>query len=160
MIGLIRGWLLGITAAAILAALAEGMMPEGGVKQVGKLVCGLMLVTAVLRPLGRVEVTDLAPLLAYDEQQSQVLQEEADGRMKAIIEEELSAYSMDKAAQLGVVCWIQVVCRLDGEGVFLPVSAEISGVPQGQGRQLVTEFLCADLGLCSTGLVFREEGLE
>lgn len=160
MMGLIRGWLLEITAAAILAALAESMMPEGGVKQVGKLVCGLMLAAAVLRPFGSVEVTDLAPLLEYDAWQSQVLQEEAEGRMKTIIEEDLSAYSMDKAAQLGFPCRIRVTCRLEEAGVFLPASAEIVGVPEVQGRQIVAEFLCADLGLSSTGLVFREEGEE
>jgi len=51
MMELVRGWLLGITGAAILAAVADGLMPEGGVRQVGKLVCGLVLLFAVLAPL-------------------------------------------------------------------------------------------------------------
>ena len=42
-----REWLLGVTAAAILAALAEGLMQEGGPKRVGRLVCGLVLLAAV-----------------------------------------------------------------------------------------------------------------
>ena len=45
-----REWLLGVTAAAILAALAEGLMQEGGPKRVGRLVCGLVLLAAVFRP--------------------------------------------------------------------------------------------------------------
>ncbi len=159
MIAVVRSWLLGITAAAILAALAESMMPEGGVKQVGKLVCGLALITAVLRPLGSVEVTDLVPMWEYDVQQSQVLQEEADRCMNTIIEEEMSAYSMDKAAQLGVPCSIRIACRLDEAGVFLPASAEIFGV-QEEGRQTVAKFLCEDLGLQKSNLVFREGGQE
>ena len=159
MMGLVREWLLGITAAAILAAFAEGVMPEGGIKQVGKLVCGLMMAAAVLRPLGQVEVTDFAPLLEYDEQQIQVLQEEADTRMKTIIEQELAAYSMDKAAQLGISCQIRFTCRDEGENVFLPKSAEIFGVQDEQARKQLREFLCADLGMQANGLTFREEDL-
>ena len=158
MMGVVREWLLGVTAAAILAALAEGMMPEGGVKQVGKLVCGLMLATAVLRPLGSVEVTDLAPLLEYDGDQRQALQEEADARMKCIIEEELSAYSMDKTAELGIPCQLQITCSADVEGVFLPVSAEIFGVSDQQAKLILMEFLRADLGLAYSDMTFREEG--
>ena len=51
MMELVKQWLLGITGAAVLAALAEGIMPEGGIRQVGKLTCGLLLLSAVLRPL-------------------------------------------------------------------------------------------------------------
>ena len=158
MMGLVREWLLGITAAAILAALAESMMPDGGVKKAGKLVCGLMMAAAVLRPLGSVEVTDFALALEYDEQQTQALQEEADIRMKTIIEEELAAYSMDKAVQLGIPCQIRFVCREAGEGLFLPESAEVLGITSEQEKQVLTEFLCADLGLQGDALRFREGG--
>ena len=157
MMGAVRGWLLGLTAAAILAAIAESMMPEGSVKQVGKLVCGLMLAATVLRPLGSVEMTDFPPLLEYDKQQTQLLQEEADARMKTIIEGELSAYSMDKAAQLGIGCQIQIHCEPGGEGVFQPDSAEIFGELDEAARHQLTTLLCTDLGLQRADLHFRGE---
>ena len=59
MMELLRAWLTGITAAAILCALANSLMPEGAVRRVGKLACGLLMLSAVLRPL--VEVEALSP---------------------------------------------------------------------------------------------------
>lgn len=164
MMGLVRGWLLGITGAAILAALADGLMPEGGVKQVGRLVCGLVLLAAVLRPFGSVEVTNLSDQWEYDYQrlyqQKQMLQEEADGRMKAIIEAEMAAYSMDKAAQLGIQCQIKVECQPDGEGAFLPVGAQVSGHLERQQCQSMAQLLEEDLGISPQSIAFREEGPE
>lgn len=158
MMGVVRGWLLGITAAAILAALVESLMPEGSVKQVGKLVCGLMLTAAVLRPLGSVELTDLAPYWAYDEQQEQLLQEEADERMKKIIEAQLAAYSMDKAQQLGLPCQIQISCRLGSEGVFLPDSAQVTGLQDEASRRKLASFLASELGVKEDAVRFCGEG--
>lgn len=157
MIALVREWLLGITAAAILAALAEHMMPAGGVKQVGKLVCGLMLVAAVLRPLGSVDVTGFAMPTAYDTQYIQALKADSDSRMKTIIEEELSAYSTDKAAQMGVPCRIRVVCALGEEGVFLPVSARLTGTAAQTQWDQIAQFLQTELGLDSAALTFSGE---
>lgn len=162
MMELVRTWLLGITGAAILAALADGLMPEGGVKQVGKLVCGLILLAAVLRPLGSVEVTNLSQRWEYDRQQvqqrEQSLQEGVDGNMKAVIEEQMAAYSMDKAAQLGIHCQIEVCCQLDEDGVFLPISAQISGTIQPEERQTLEQMLNEDLGIQVQMLTFQEEG--
>ena len=44
-------WLTGITAAAMLTAVARYLMPQGAVQQVGSLVCGMLLLWAVLKPL-------------------------------------------------------------------------------------------------------------
>lgn len=158
MIALVRTWLLGVTAAAILAALAEHMMPEGGVKQVGKLVCGLMLAAAVLRPLGELNVTEFALPAAYDGQYVQELRAQQNDRMKTVIEAELSAYSTDKAGQLGLPCRVQIVCRQDTDGVFLPDSAQLTGELTPEQRNQLAQCLREELGLDGAVLVFVEEG--
>ncbi len=161
MMALVRTWLLGVTAAAILAALADALMPEGGVKQAGRLVCGLVLLCAVLRPLGSVNVTEISGRWEYDSQElqrrSQELREETEAQMKTVIEQRLSAYSMDKAEQLGFPCRIAVTCRRE-EGTFLPEGARITGVLEPWQRQGVEELLTRDLGLPPEALDFREEG--
>ena len=65
MMGLLRDWLLGVTAAALLAALAQSLMPPGPVKKAGGLVCGLVLLWAVLSPLAG-GLDQLPPLPAQD----------------------------------------------------------------------------------------------
>lgn len=159
MMALVRGWLLGITGAAILAALAEGAMPEGSVKQVGKLACGLVLLVAVLQPLNQEQGIEGGWLPDNTEEeiqkQTQMLQEEVDVQMRAVIEEELSAYSMDKAAQLGIGCQVRVTCALREDGVFLPEEVQIWGVSLEE-RQRLAGVLEEDLGLEPEQVRFRE----
>lgn len=51
MMGAVRSWLLAVIAASLLCAVAGALMPPGGVKRVGRLVCGLVMLAAVLSPL-------------------------------------------------------------------------------------------------------------
>ena len=128
MMELLRAWLTGITAAAILCALANSLMPEGAVRRGGKLACGL------------VEVEALSPGDLLDDYQAQAaiqtqeLEEERNTALKSIIEQEFAAYIVDKAAQMGAACTAQITCRLGEDGVFLPQSAAVQGsfTPQQQ----------------------------
>lgn len=154
---LVKQWLLGITGAAILAALTEGMMPEGGIKQVGKLTCGLLLLTAVLNPLTGVNLA-VPEELFYSGSQFYSLREETQVRIKQIIEEEISAYSMDKARALGVSCEIRVHCQQEENGIFLPGQAEIAGVAGEEEQKVVAAMLYTELGLSREKLLFEEGG--
>jgi stage III sporulation protein AF len=157
MMALVRTWLLGVTAAAILSALADGLMAEGPVKQAGRLVCALALLCAVLRPLGRVEVTEFSSQWAYDQQQrTQQLQKGAEEQMKAVIEQQLAAYSMDKAVELGLTCQVSVTCQSAGDGVFLPASVQVVGEADPEQQQQLAEVLCGDLGLEPQSITFQE----
>lgn len=158
MMDLIRQWLLSVTGAAILAALADGVMPEGGIRQVGRLACGLMLLAAVLRPLAGLDMTDFPEELLYDIPHSQQLEEETHRRMKQLIEEEFSAYSMDKAQAMGIACGIRVCCQQEESGIFLPRGAEISGITEREEQEAVAAMLRVELGLPEDGLLFEEGG--
>ena len=46
----VRSWLLAVIAVSLLCAVADALMPQGAIKRVGKLVCGLVLIGAVLSP--------------------------------------------------------------------------------------------------------------
>ena len=54
MMGLVRQWLLGVTAAALVLALAETLAPEGSAKKVCRLAGGLALLLAAVGPVVRV----------------------------------------------------------------------------------------------------------
>ena len=159
MMAVVKQWLLGITGAAILTALAEVVMPEGGVKQVGKLVCGLVLLVAVLQPLCQWGETELVWLSGSVEEelqkQTQQLQKEVDAQMRSVIEEELAAYSMDKAAQLGIACQVRVTCACHEDGIFLPEELKIWGVAPEQEPELA-RVLGEELGLVSEKILFQE----
>ena len=151
MMELLRAWLTGITAAAILCALANSLMPEGAVRRVGKLACGLVMLSAVLRPLVEVEALSPGDLLEnYQAQaavQTQELKEERNTALKSIIEQEFAAYIVDKAAQMGAACTAQVTCRLGADGVFLPQSAAVQGSFTPQQQEELARILEEELAI-------------
>ena len=46
-----RTWLLSVLVTCVLCAAADGLMPSGGVRQVGRLVCGLVLLVGSFLPV-------------------------------------------------------------------------------------------------------------
>lgn len=149
--GAVRGWLLTVIAASLLCALADALMPPGAVKRVGRLVCGLVLLAAILSPAVRLDVAEgerwLAECFASMEPRRENLEETVNNQMKIIIEGEYAAYIVDKAAELGWTCTARVTCERSEEGLYLPVRTEVTG-PQTAGvpAQLV-QSIAEDLGV-------------
>lgn len=121
----LREWLLGVVAAALAVALAQAMTPEGPVKKVGRLVGGLVLMLAVVRPLAGIELKEPA-LPAFHAETART--EEGGGElMKTLIAEKAGAYIVDKGSALGFACTAEVTVEEDGTGWPVPWSVEIAG---------------------------------
>lgn len=131
MMDFLRSWLIGITAAAIVLALADSLMPTGSVKRIGKLAGGLVLMFAILRPVMNIDYEMLSGALAgyrFEAQQySSSLEIENERLKKIIIEDRTGAYIQEKAEELGVSCDVDVTCRVNEEELFYPASVVISG---------------------------------
>lgn len=145
-----RGWLLSILATSIICALADALMPKGAVKQVGRLVCGLVLAVVVVSPVVRLDLEDsqqwIEGYFTGIDQQKQELEEQVNDEMKPIIEQEYEAYIVDKAAQLGLICTARVECRME-ENVYLPARAWIGGALTAEEKNELTAILSEELGL-------------
>ena len=158
MIELMRQWLTGVTCAALISALADGLMPKGPVKQVGKLVCALVLLCTVLRPvltLKPLHQEELANAVrnAVREQQSQL--EQGHGVMlKTLIERECAAYIVDKAACLGVTCQVRVVCIPGEDGIWLPQSAQMCGNFDEIQRRKLSAAIRDELGIAAARQIY------
>ena len=156
----LSSWLLALVAASLICALADALIPKGAVKRVGRLVCGLVLASAILSPLAGLDVESgqswLERHLASVEFQRAELEEEVNGQMKVIIEQEYAAYIVDKAAQLGAACSARTECRRDG-GLYLPQRVEVTGaVPPPLQAELV-QIIVRDLGVPEEQIDFSEE---
>ena len=130
MLELIRHWLVGITCAAMLVALAESLIPAGGIRRIARLTGGLVLLAAILNPLLKLDTTALTRALTEYKLElsaySADLEEENEILMKDIIEEQSGAYIQDKAAALGIDC--QVTVEADGEEEWpIPQSVTVMG---------------------------------
>ena len=163
MIEPVRSWLLAVVAVSLLCALADAMMPNGAVRRVGRLVCGLVLLLAVLSPLAQADVSSsqrwLEGWLAAGRDRETELREEVDRQMKVIIEQEYAAYIVDKAAELGLTCAVRVECGAPEAGVYLPIRAEVRGRLSGGGKEQLVQILTEDLGIPEPGQIYIEEEL-
>ena len=99
MLELIRHWLVGITCAAMLVALAESLIPAGSIRRIARLTGGLVLLAAILNPLLKLDTTALTRALTEYKLElsaySADLEEENEILMKDIIEEQSGAYIQD-----------------------------------------------------------------
>lgn len=146
-----RSWIISITVSAMIIALAEGMMPSGTVKKIGKLTGGLVLMLGILQPIVRMDYEELFQAanglseITLEEQAKQ--QEGNEEMMKSIIEDELSAYVLDKAQSLGISCRVSVHCVAGEGGVSVPEKAEVRGCLSREERQQMEQVLSKDLGI-------------
>ena len=161
MMGAVRSWLLAVTAVSLLCALAGALMPKGPVERVGRLVCGLVLVGAILSPAARLDVDGgrrwLERYLFSVQAREAELEHEVNGQMKIIIEQEYAAYILDKAAQLGLDCTVRVECGLSEEGLYLPVRTEVAGLSTAGSQRELIRIIKEDLGVPEERQFYVEE---
>lgn len=142
MLEAIGRWLTGITCAALIAALAERLTPAGPVRRIGRLTCGLVLLTVLLAPLLPLREDALSRALTEYRLElgdyRQALEEESRAAMKSIIEEQCAAYIQDKAAALGIPCAVQVEAEELEDGWPVPRHVTVEGsITQEQQDALI-----------------------
>ena len=158
MIEAVGNWILGVTCAALLGALACELSGKGTLGQAGRLLSGLVLLWAVLSPLPGVDIARLTqPMLETGtqlEQERERWNEQSATAMRTVIEQESQAYILDKAQQLGLDCQVRVTCRMEG-GVWLPWSVRVSGIAPSAALSRAVE---EELGIAAERI--RYEGGE
>jgi stage III sporulation protein AF len=156
-----RSWIISVTVSAMIIAVAEGLMPAGTVRKVGKLTGGLVLMLGILQPIVRLDYEELflaangLQSITVESQQDQ--QERNDALLKSIIEQESSAYVLDKAQSLGCSCAVSISCELGENNVPYPERAEIRGLLDEEQRQKMTKLLSEDLGIAKEKQSYIDE---
>ena len=156
-----RLWLLSILSASLVCALADALMPPGAVRRIGRLVCGLVLTAVILSPLVNLDLEGggqwLENYFAAMKQRENELEEQTEEGRKAIIEESYEAYILDKAAQLGLSCTVEVECQTDQDGICLPEQIRITGALTAQEKASLTQILEQELAVPPEKQIYIEE---
>ncbi|MCD7945556.1 MAG: stage III sporulation protein AF [Clostridiales bacterium] len=157
---LLKEWILGVIAVSFLTASAQAVMPDGAVKQVGRLACGLMLFLAMVRPLLGMDYGSMSQVIRdYQEELSarqETLEETGKELTEDIIAEEMDAYIRNMTEDLGVDCQITVEWNWEGE-TPTPVQAIVTGELSDGDRAALNEALVRDLGLEREQIVYQEQ---
>ena len=156
-----KTWLMRVIAAAILCTIAQDLSPKGSVKQVGRLVCAMVLLCVVLSPVKTLDMAAgsqwLTNYRATLADSRAALAEQGEEIQMAVIGEKYRAYIEDKGAQLGLNCQAQVDCREEGE-IYVPDRVQVTGdLAQGDWDGL-SRCLEEELGVPPERQSFWEEG--
>ena len=146
----LRTWLIGVICAAMVTALAECLVPDGGIKRVCRLAGGLILVLTVVSPVTSFEEVDLREIISGYNSKADAyraeLQEMQDSLYESVIEENSAAYISDKAKELGIICSVKVTAAWDGEIPRLH-AVRVKGAWTAEQQELLHQIIESDLGI-------------
>ena len=140
-------YVLSLITAALLGGIITGMLPGGSCGKLLKLLCGVFLLAAVLRPLGELELPDLELWLSQQDLDAQAAVADgldfAQAQKRQVISQRLEAYILDKAAELGM----DIVVELTLDKTHCPQAALLTGSVSQSQRERLGEILETELGI-------------
>lgn len=159
MTELVRTWLLGVICTAMIMAVAESLVQNDGAKRVLKILGGVLLLLAAIRPVAELDEARLKRMSVeyggLSQEYKDELQTAQDFLYESIIAENAAAYILDKAENLGMICeasvtivWADEVPRLQ--------AAEIKGSWTQEQREQLSRIIEEDLGIPEIVQYFEE----
>lgn len=150
MTELLRDWIKALCGSAVVCAAAMALCPEGKVRRVLRLVCGVVMAAALLSPVVELDFGAYSEAIArYGEEARRTAegaQEEAREQSRTVIEEECAAYILDKAEALGLgSCTAAVRAEWSAEGFWVPRECTVS--TDGGYSAALSSAIEADLGI-------------
>lgn len=164
MLEWLKDWILQIVGAAMLTAVAMAVTPEGKTKRAIRLVCGIVMLIAMMSIVKDFDFSSYGKYLAdYKsgaEYLSSAIDEENDRLSRTIIEEECETYILDKGSLLGLEGMAATVrAEWNESGFWYPDKAEItadSTAPTGAKGKL-EYYIEADLGIEGENIIWRSK---
>ena len=152
---LLRQWMLGVVACAILVSVAQQLCPDGAMRNAVRFTGGLLLLLAMLRPAAGLEPAAAGwDADGYREAVARLnreLTEQRENAMERGIAEEWKAYIEDKAESLGaeISAEVEMGARTD-----VPERVTLRGAYD----ETLSDFLTAGLGIAKEDLTWIEDG--
>ena len=136
-----------LTTLAIVCGIVLSFFRDGTIRKILKILCGIVLITAALRPLPGLSFSKMDISFEPDKLSADALTAEgkalADNAKEGYIQQHLEAYILDKASALGAD--ITPVIRLDES--CIPIEVTVQGAYTGEARQAIAALITNDLGV-------------
>lgn len=131
MLTFLRSWILTIIGTALICGVVRALAPEGMGKKAVSVVCGFVMLGAVLGIRGGDVGTPegyFEGFTAEAEEFARRAREEGTTQTRFIIEQKCEAYILDKAVRMGItVSEVSVTARWSEEGFWVPAECTIAG---------------------------------
>ena len=147
----IRNWLVAVITVSVVIASSRSLMPPGGVRQIGGLVFGLVLLCVLFRPLcaeeGKTILRFQEEYSSSVQEREKVLEQQVERSRKEVMESFFEAYVVEQAGQLGLDCRAEVDCEVNEDGLWMPRSARLWGGIDDAAQSRMTQLLETELGI-------------
>ena len=132
----VREYLLSLVAVSLLTVLSRSLIPEGGVRRIASVVCGLLLTICALSPLLQMEKETLRTGVEVKNREL----------VSQIIKQTTQTYILDKAASMGLS--VQAEVEMNDEGAYpYPYRVTLTGVCTEAQRRQLTRSIEENLGI-------------
>lgn len=155
----LRSWILGLAGAAMVTAAAMTVTPEGKVKKIVGLICGLMMVIALLRPLVGFDYTSFSKYLTRYKNDAETfsseIADENENLKSRIIEDKCEAYILDKGKSFGITdLTVIVTATWSEDGFWYPSGAKLMTNASTEARGKLGNSIEAELGIPQEELIW------
>ncbi|MEF9970982.1 MAG: stage III sporulation protein AF [Oscillospiraceae bacterium] len=154
MTELLGAWVRAIGGAALISTLAMALTPNGKVKNVLRIICGIVLIIAIISPLISTKIPAMSMDFGkYRKEAEELIQnaENSNSTMsRAIIEQDCEAYISDKAQSMDIKLYtINVQAKWSDGGYWYPFEAELKADISQQEKNRIANMIEAELGISS-----------
>lgn len=147
----LRDWIFGLSAAAVMASCAHLLSPKGGVEKVTGFVCSLMLTTALVSPLMKLDVSASNwSMESYRQNVADLardLESQQNRWLRTYIEKQCAAYILDEAQVLGVTDGTAEVSATWDNGNWIPYTVSLKMTVTPEQKQKLSSWVVTQLGI-------------
>lgn len=152
MTDIIGSWVRGIAGAAIICGAALALTPKGKVREVLKVICGIVVIIAFVSPfIDNDSVAFSMDLSQYRAQADDIAfsaEKEQTNLSRSIIEQELTSYILDKAQTLGIEdLKADIVLKWGDEGFWYPYEIALEARAGTAEKNSLTSYIEGELGI-------------
>lgn len=150
-----RQYFLSVIAAALICGILGSFLKKN---KILNLLCGLLLVITIIRPLLSMELPELPELgISFDagdavSEGKRIARDTIEG----IITADTEAYILDKAEALGVTLTVEVMTEIY-DGCPVPVAVTLSGEISPEDRQALSQIIEDDLSISKENQIWTDE---
>ena len=149
-------YIVSISATALICGILCSILKDSAAAKSMRMVCNLILMLAVLRPIVNLQRSTLSaiPFPDFPEGYSWIEEAEQSSRnaWADIIKEQTEAYILDKAAAMGAA--IHVAVSISGDKPPIPVGVKISGAVSPYLKLRLEEMIQEDLNISKENQVW------
>lgn len=141
---------------SVLFGMVLSVTPEGGIKTVMGILCSVILITVLIRPVVGIDMKAYALELSKYRQLEAQLETRGEEMRRTldsmVIQKECEAYIMDKAKELNVQIYnVNVELEWNPEGIWVPCFAEIFLYSDLENTEVLSDVISTEIGIAKEG---------